>query len=146
MLDEKIIEYGPLYGVPSAMLEDAWKPAYKLLEKAMDRLGLGKYYWEEDLRHFVENKDMQLWVAVVDGKLEAAFLTQIVIFPRRKVFDILIVGGDKLGDWVAPSWGTFKDYAKSHECDGIRGFGREGWTRVLEERGIEYSAIWDLDL
>lgn len=140
------ITYGPLYGVPYNALEDAWGPAWLLLDKAMTRMNIYKYFSEEDIKGFVESRDMQLWVAVVDDKLVAAFITQFISYPRRKVFDVFLVGGSKLGDWVAPSWDTLKRYAKSKDCDGIRGFGREGWVRVLEEDTIEYSATWDVDL
>lgn len=132
-------------GVPSAMLDVAWPVVAPMILKPLQRTGADKYYSLETIRKSCHNHSMQLWVAVVDDKPVAAFVTQIIKYPLRSVFDVFLVGGEQMDDWIDEAWTTLKAYAKNCHCDGIRGFGRAGWVRRLPDK-IDYSVMWDLDI
>lgn len=132
-------------GVPAEMLDIAWPTLAPMVLKPLQRTGADKCFSLENILQACREQKMQLWTALVDDVPVAAFVTQIITFPRRQVFDVFLVGGEQMDDWIEKAWATLKAYAKDCHCDGIRGFGRPGWVKRLPD-DIEYSVMWDLDL
>lgn len=132
-------------GVTGDMIGTAWPVVEPMIQKPLTKTGADKYFSTRDIKKLIKSHNMQLWVAVVDDKPVAAFVTQIIEYPKCKVFDVFLVGGEKMRDWINEAWETLKQYGKECHCKGIRGFGREGWVRALPE-DISYSVMWDLEL
>lgn len=139
------IEYKTFYGVSAAMLEDAWPAVWPLIEKALDKTWASNYYNEYDVYQAILDRDMQLWVCVVDNTVTAALVTQVLEYPRVKTFDILFVGGDNVDKWLNEAWEELKLFGKSHNCKYMRGFGRAGWQRKLKNE-FSNSIVWDVEL
>lgn len=139
------IEYKTFYGVSAAMLEDAWPAVWPLLQKVYGRTLAARYYNEYDIYSAIADRDMQLWVCVIDGQIKAALVTQIVVYPRAKTFDIVFVGGEEVDTWVEQAWEELKLFGQSHNCQFIRGFGRAGWQRKLKNE-FQNSVVWECEL
>lgn len=139
------VDYDVLQGVPAHMLEDVWPVVWPMLEKVFAKLDVAKYYEEKDIYKAIEERQMQLWVVVEDSKIKASIVTQFINYPRWKALDVMLVGGEDVQNCAIQVWNTLKQYARSHKADGIRGFGRPGWLRVLKI-DAEPSIIWEVDL
>ncbi|MET1020146.1 MAG: hypothetical protein ABWX62_09195 [Microterricola sp.] len=60
-------------------------------------------------------------------------ITQIIQFPQKRILEIFLVVGDmpeaeKLHDQVVA-------FAKEHDCQMVRCFGRDGWSKWAVPRG-----------
>lgn len=112
-----------------------------MIQKALDR-GLGE--WKAgDILGFLLSRDMQLWVAVNDGQIEAAGVTQIVTYPRKKVCDAVLCGGSGVRQWFE-NLATVENWARANGCEFIRAYGRRGWVRAVRWNAAQSIAIKEL--
>lgn len=114
-------------GVPWDKVEPLWPLVEPLLQKAIDR-SLGEYL-SGDIYGFLINQEMQLWIAGTDG-IDAAMVTQIVTYPRKKFCNVVLIGGANLKSWI-DSQPILLEWAKEQGCTAVRSTGRRGWHRVL---------------
>ena len=128
-----------LIGIQSYQVDDVWPDIEHLILKPLERTGSIKDYSLDDLKQMIKSREMQLWIAA-DQKPVAAFLTRILVFPKRKVFSQFLAGAE---DHTMDLWldlrKTFIDYAKANDCQAIRTGGRKGWARKLNVTGQEMT-------
>lgn len=118
-----------LYGVPAESVDLFWPEIAPLLQKALDRSD-GRYAIE-DIRQFIDSGDMHLW-AVADTAIRAAIVTQTVIYPRRKVGLILLLGGCGMRHWLHLIE-EMEACFKREGCACLELYGRPGWQKVLKD-------------
>lgn len=87
----------------------------------------GTHEWE-DIVEGVHKAHMQLW-----ANKDAAAITEIIQYPRKKVLNVFLAGGE-MGQLIemlesAKAWGN------AQGCDTITMSGRRGWLRVLGKQG-----------
>lgn len=99
--------------------QDAWEAKKHLLAPALD----GSYDLD-DVWHEISEHRAQFWYLP-----NSAVVTQILEFPRRKVFRVWLAGGDL--DELRFAMQECEGYAKSRGCDAIEIDGRKGWARVF---------------
>lgn len=97
--------------------------------------GDGKYD-EIDLLEKLKDNTAVLWLARYGGRIEAAGITWIDIYPQEKRMTLAFAGGDKA--LLEGLHGYVEDYAKQVGCLAIEVWGRKGWIRELAPLGYEY--------
>lgn len=113
-----------MVGVNQRQIIPLWPKIKPLVEKALDR-GFGE--WEAgDILGFLLSRDMQLWAA---DDLSAVAVTQITVYPRVKVCDVLLVGGSGLAEWKNTK--VIENWAREYGCSLMRAMGRRGWARAV---------------
>lgn len=132
-------------GVNGTDIDYVWHKVEPYIQKVFDKTDTNGFYTTKDVYNLISGRDMQLWIAYEGEEIEAAFVTQIVIYPQCKVFDIPFVGGVNIDHWLLEAWDILKQYGKSMGCKHIRGYGRRGWTRILPEKP-EYIGAWSVKL
>lgn len=70
-----------------------------------------------------------LWVAI-DGRINAAAVTELTTADNRKVCTIVACGGDEMQNWLHLIEGL-EEYARREGCAATRIIGRRGWLRRL---------------
>ena len=113
-----------------------------LLEPALARAS-GRYEIG-DIIALCLAEQMQLWVSVYRGTVEAVCVTQINIFPRKKVLGIVFVGGGERDHWMPfgekiIAWGKEKGCTQVDAYDARHGaWGRiTGWKERYRVIGTE---------
>lgn len=129
-------------GVPSEEIEMYWDEVAPMLQKALDKTDSAYCYDVSHLKKWIEDKEYQLWVAHEDGDIKAAFMSCINIYPKCKILHIPFVGGEDIDKWLLQAWETFKEFGKANKCLCIRGYGRDGWTRVIKDKKTKH-VLWD---
>ena len=83
------------------------------------------------VEHDVLSGRALLWLAVVDGEIKAALVTQIHEAQTWRACEILAIGGDGMKQWfhLLP---MIEQYAKMNGCKKVYFTGRIGWERVME--------------
>ncbi len=117
-----------LLPVPAADVAAIWPIVAPDLRRAIKRSDGAMT--EEHVIKCLLNRDMQLWTAWDNGELEAAAVTQIIVYPGRKVAGIPLIGGRKRNDWLVFQ-PLFEEWARANGCDALEGYARPGWLRVL---------------
>jgi len=117
-----------LVGVLNTDIDEVWPIVSPLLQKAVDK-GQGDFLLQ-DYYEALLLRNMQLWVWKPEEKITAACVTQILSYPRRKVCQILLLGGTGLKDWLKKE-NSLVEWAREQGCSQMEGFARDGWLGVL---------------
>lgn len=95
----------------------------------MERGDLGRF---EVVESDVRSRHAILWVALVNGELSGAVVTQIGQTEKSKVCTILACGGSGINNWLR-LLPAIEQYGRIHGCEVLRFMGRRGWVRILKE-------------
>ena len=87
----------------------------------------GTHIFEDVVKSIAEGR-MQLWAAP-----RGCMVTEIVIYPRKKVFNIFLAGGEL--DQLKDMHDAMNAWAVEQGCTGGSLTGRVGWKKVLEPMG-----------
>ena len=89
----------------------------------------------EDIVCGVKAGTMQLWPA-----LHSCLVTEIVIYPRKKLLNIFLAGGE-LNELMGMQADVEK-WAIREGCDGGMISGRRGWERPLKKFGWKFQHVY----
>ena len=87
----------------------------------------GTHIFEDVVKAIAESR-MQLWPAP-----RGCMVTEIVVYPRKKVLNIFLAGGEL--DQLLDMNEDITAWAKAQGCTGGTMIGRVGWKKVLEPMG-----------
>src|SRR3990167_9338856 len=115
--------------VPPESVLDIWHEVRTSINKGLKE-GDGNFE-EIDILSLLVSGQMVLWRCG-----ESALVCQIIVFPRKRICHVLVLGGEDMSLWM-PHVGQLELWAKSMGCHRIEELGRQGWTKVLKEHGWE---------
>jgi hypothetical protein len=121
---------GPTVEVRLPALDElisSWPDIALMLARATSRTGC---YEPIDVLQLAMAGQLAIWVCLVDGQLAAAFVTELKVYPRRRVMEILFCGGGRMRDWIKPAVAAVDAHARQLGCSHIAGCGRAGWCRA----------------
>ncbi len=84
-----------------------------------------------------------LWF-VEDGGLIGVIMTRIDQRPLKRLFVISHIAGDHFEDWMPEMVELFSALQKERGCDAMIAYGRPGWKRFLESRGLAVHAATEV--
>jgi hypothetical protein len=87
----------------------------------------GTHIFEDVVKGIAESR-MQLWAAP-----RGCMVTEIMVYPRKKVLNIFLAGGDL--EQLLDMNDAMTEWAKMQGCTGGTITGRVGWKKVLEPMG-----------
>lgn len=124
--------------VTPELLPLLWREAEALLLK-------GKSQWEEyfdveDFKAAVEVGIYQLWLTADEGGYTIVVVTDMVVFPKKKLFRGLFVSGGKLKR-ALPLLDCLEIWARGQGCDTSVIIGRPAWLRLLSRRGYSLEGV-----
>ncbi len=120
-------------GVYPNLVEDAVPKIEEHLNRVLPYTG-GRYN-KDDIIELLQKGSMDLWVAfnsdtrIIDGIV----VTQYSIYPRKKVFTILLCSGVNMDDWYTDMLRLIETVAKANKCDSIEVGGRKGWIKRMKQ-------------
>ena len=105
-----------------------WAEIEPLLERATRRTGC---YQPVDLLMRAGTGQAGIWLCVHgDDLLDAVLVTQVTVYPRRRVLEVLFGGGDNLRLWIKPAVAAIDKHARDLGCSHVASSGRPGWMRA----------------
>ena len=91
----------------------------------------------DDYLEELSDGNMQLWVATENSGLHSIMVTQIAVYPQKKVLKILSMAGSDF-----PKLYEFNDMVESFAiktgCSGMELWGRKGWKKLLPDWESNY--------
>lgn len=121
--------------VPKQYVDTCWDQVEPYLEKAA-HYTYGRYT-VDDIKASITDYDHELWVVFVGKKIKAAVVTNIVVYPKRKLLCMSFCGGEDMASWVDSMLALLRKYATEMGCDGLEASARKGWSRVFKNEGYE---------
>lgn len=89
-----------------------------------------------------KSQDLQIW-GLTDGMIQGIVITQILVFPAQKVFEILGAGGPGMMHFFDEMEDVFERIAGQAGCKTIIARTRAGLARVLtRKKGVFVGAVW----
>src|SRR6516164_1514487 len=85
--------------------------------------------------------DLQIW-AMSDGSIRGIVVSQIVVFPVQKVFEILGVAGIGTIEFIDEMEKVFELIADDAGCKTIMARCRPGIERLLRKKNVFKHAVW----
>lgn len=124
--------------VPPQLINTCWKQIEPFME------GAAKYtygrFTSDDIYDSVTEHDYQLWVAFDGQVMKGAVVTNVMVYPKRKLLCMSFCGGNDLKEWKEPMLSLLQRYAKDMGCDGLEATARAGWAKILLNDG--YKQHW----
>ncbi len=116
-----------------------WNEVGPMINRAVER-GDGNYFLEDVFSLLLENR-AQLWVAVEeDETIHAAMVTQISVFPRKRILTVLYLAGKHRKFWIH-FMDSIELWAKNQGCVGVEAYARVGLLKWLPEWRRAYTVI-----
>lgn len=111
-----------------------WTRAEALLRSATARSG--GCFEPIDVLRLAMAGQMGVWFIEADGRLVACAATQVRAYPRKRILEVVFIGGSGVFGWHRPLLAALDAHARAQGCDAVMGSGRSGWTRFgFENRG-----------
>lgn len=121
-----------LVPVTSEKIERIWPHVRRYVESFLRHAdGL---YEADDIKSALVARDMQLWVAVRENRIQALGVTQIVRHPRASICHLVGVAGDNRR-LIARFEKDVSAWAQANGCRHFEALARRGWLKVLPEMG-----------
>jgi len=124
--------------VPRQYVDTCWDKVEPFLEKAA-KYTYGRYT-VDDIKATITDYDYDLWVAFEGDKIQAAVVTNFVVYPKRKLLCMAFCGGENMTIWLESMLALLRKYAAEMGCDGLEATARRGWGRVFKNDG--YDSKW----
>lgn len=125
-----------LIPIPSDRVDDIWHFAGPLVERGLNKVK--EYRWNaEDVRFYLKESDMQLWLAADADEAYGIVITQIVITPQARECVIFMIAGRFPHDWRAVQ-AQVEDWARDMQCTHVSAMSRPGSARI---NGMEKGLI-----
>jgi len=105
-------------------LEGIWPEFMRFIEDSLD-----DSWGILDIEKMLFKGDATLWIAY-NGSPKASGVTWFEHFPKQKDLVMAFAGGEM--EAIKGLVKIGEQYAKANDCDGIRCYGRRGWSRSLD--------------
>lgn len=125
-----------LVGMPAEALNEAWPVLEPFVERMLKKVR--EHRWEaSDIRSMIAERELQVWLKIVDRKVVGVVLTQILNFPRVRECNVFMTSGQLLDDW-SESCEILIAWAAAQGCHYISALARKGVAKTVgwDERTI----------
>ena len=119
-------------------IDEHWPNIAKLM---LECPGYYDYYTPEWTYSRAKGGDLQIW-GLLDDAIRGIIVTQIMVFPVQKVFEILGAAGVGLLEFFEEMDQVFDYIAADAGCATITARCRPGLERLLRKRGAFKQAVW----
>lgn len=113
-----------------------WPHIEGLVQEALD-FSRGEFN-TEDIKKFLANSDMQLWVI---GQVEGICITELIDYPQKAICVIVLFAGISLPSALPLMDDVIKPWARSKGMDRLRVVGRPGMEKALKGWHKVYSVM-----
>src|SRR5215831_14924623 len=138
MLQQVAMEQKRVFLLSPEQIDEHWSNIARLMAECP---GYYDFYTPEWTYTRAKNGDLQLW-AMSDGAIRGIIVSQIVVFPAQKVFEILGAAGIGLLEFFDEMEQVFELIAADAGCATIMARCRPGLERLLRRKHALKYASW----
>lgn len=118
-----------LHPIPADQIDGVvWAYVEPLVARCFKKIN--EYRWApEDVLFYLQERDMQLWIAADDERNYGIVITQILITPRARECFIFMICGEFPADWRSIQ-SEIEHWAKDMQCTHVSAMSRPGSARI----------------
>ena len=91
----------------------------------------------DDFLEPLTHGDMQLWIVTEEGSLHSAMITQIIVYPQKKILRVISMAGSEF-EKLRQFNNMVESFAIKTGCTGLELWGRKGWKKLLPDWESNY--------
>src|SRR5215469_8617754 len=138
MLQQVAMEQKRVFLLSPEQIDEHWSNIARLMGECP---GYYDFYTPEWTYAAAKRGDLQLW-GLVDDAIRGIIVTQIMVFPAQKVFEILGAAGIGLVEFFDEIEQVFEYIAADSGCSTIMARARPGIERLLRKKHVLKHAVW----
>ena len=108
-----------------------WPQIEAHLRRATERTGC---YEPIDLLRMAFAGAVGIWLCEGRKGIEAAVVTEVKQYPRKRILDVLFAGGGNMAEWMPELRVAIDKHAREMGCDHIASIARKGWIKAWPGR------------
>src|SRR5262245_47135482 len=112
---------------PLELLARRWNEIEPMLRKSTERTCC---YEPIDLLILAGTGQVGIWLCMRGEELDAALVSNVTNYPRRKIWGMLFAGGTKMPAWRDAGVAALDKHARDLACTHVACAGRAGWARA----------------
>jgi len=138
MLQQVEVEQKRVFLLSQEQIDEHWGNIAKVMNECP---GYYDFFTPEWTYSRAKSGDLQIW-GMVDDKIRGIIVTQIVVYPTQKVFEILGAAGIGLLEFFDEMEQVFEYIAADAGCSTIMARTRPGIARLLRKKHVLEQAVW----
>ena len=91
----------------------------------------------DDFLEPLTHGDMQLWIFTEESSLHSAMITQIIVYPQKKILRVISMAGSEF-EKLRQFNDMVESFAIKTGCTGLELWGRKGWKKLLPDWESNY--------
>ena len=91
----------------------------------------------DDFLEPLTHGDMQLWIFTEESSLHSAMITQIIVYPQKKILRVISMAGSEF-EKLRQFNDVVELFAIKIGCTGLELWGRKGWKKLLPDWESNY--------
>ena len=91
----------------------------------------------DDFLEPLTHGDMQLWIFTEESSLHSAMITQIIVYPQKKILRVISMAGSEF-EKLRQFNNMVESFAIKTGCTGLELWGRKGWKKLLPDWESNY--------
>ena len=128
---------------PSGLVIGIWAHIEPMIGRGLER-SAGDLEPIDILRLALDGK-MQIWTIMQEEKTLAVGVSEVKVFPQRRVAFIVALAGEEADSWLGLE-DEFVMWAHKQGCTKIRFVGRGGWKKHLSEKWKATGTTFERDV
>jgi hypothetical protein len=124
-----------IQGLRAEFIDQVWPQVWAVLARAF-KYSDGEFS-DDVVYNGVKARDMQVWLDVSEGKIIAAGVTQIAVWPEKKVCIMLGFSADS-PELMPEYHKVIETWALAHGIKTMILYGRRGWLKRAKDFGYNF--------
>ena len=91
----------------------------------------------DDFLEPLTHGDMHLWIFTEESSLHSAMITQIIVYPQKKILRVISIAGAEF-EKLRQFNDVVESFAIKTGCTGLELWGRKGWKKLLPDWESNY--------
>jgi len=134
-----------VFYIPTESAPHAWLTLGGFVNKAARRYK--RDYDLDDIRDAIFDGDAALFGVLVGDEPVAAIVTSETIYPKRKVMEVELVGGSRIGEWWEQAMTQLIAVAKEMGYNAVTTRARPGWRKMAKSFNFRQAYVaYELEL
>ena len=104
-----------------------WNEIEPMLAKSTSRTGC---YEPIDVLMLALSGRAAIWLCMRGEAILAALVSQVTVYPRRRVLEMMFAGGGDMAEWRDLAVRTLDRHARDMNCTHVACAGRPAWARA----------------
>lgn len=118
-----------LHPIQSEFVDNVWPEVEPMVDRCLRKIR--EFRWNaDDIKHYLQEKEMQLWAVSDEKGLCGIIITQILVTPRARECLLFMMSG-RMPDGYMDIYHQLEGWARDMQCTHITSLARPGSAKLF---------------